>query len=187
MTINRASLTKLTARLLQSRDYSYYVSRPILASPPLWLQIHTHLCAHNFAHSPTCDVSLGSLTLPAPEVGDFMELLPFLRWDILFGVNKSRTHALNQSHTTLVFISLFTVSSLIITNSPLITCPCFLVKLTVCLLQHRTVFEPSTAFHMRLQMLLTAFAATRFIRFLEFVYRLVWKKKQRIWGAGVAQ
>ena len=37
---------------LQSRDTSCYVSRPIPAPPPLWLQKHTDLRAHNFAHSP---------------------------------------------------------------------------------------------------------------------------------------
>jgi hypothetical protein len=39
-----ASLTNLTAILLQSRDCSCYVSRPILAPPPLWLQkqIYAH-------------------------------------------------------------------------------------------------------------------------------------------------
>ena len=30
--------------------------------PPIWLQKHTDLRAHDFAHSPTCDTSLGSLT-----------------------------------------------------------------------------------------------------------------------------
>jgi hypothetical protein len=46
-----ASLTKLTAVLPQSRDYSCYVSRRTLAPPPLRLQKHTDLCAHGFAHS----------------------------------------------------------------------------------------------------------------------------------------
>jgi hypothetical protein len=45
-----ASLTNLTALLPQSRDTSCYVSRPILAPPPLWLQKHTDLRAHYFAH-----------------------------------------------------------------------------------------------------------------------------------------
>ena len=52
MTIFSASLTNLTALLFQSRDCSYYVSRRILALPPLWLQKHTYLRAHEFAHSP---------------------------------------------------------------------------------------------------------------------------------------
>ena len=38
--------------LLQSRDCSCYVSRPILAPPPLWLLKHTYLRAYDFAHSP---------------------------------------------------------------------------------------------------------------------------------------
>jgi hypothetical protein len=45
-----ASLTNLTVRLRQSHDYSCYVSRPILAPPPLWLQKHTDLRARDFAH-----------------------------------------------------------------------------------------------------------------------------------------
>jgi hypothetical protein len=47
-----ASLTNLTALLLWSHDYSYYVSRPIPAPTALWLQKHTDLRAHDFAHSP---------------------------------------------------------------------------------------------------------------------------------------
>jgi len=48
MTTFSASLTDLP----QSRDCSCYVSRPILAPPPLWLQKQTDLRAHDFAHSP---------------------------------------------------------------------------------------------------------------------------------------
>jgi hypothetical protein len=51
MTTFRASLTYLTALLPQSRDSSYYVSRPILSPPSLWLHKHTDLRAHDFAHS----------------------------------------------------------------------------------------------------------------------------------------
>jgi hypothetical protein len=47
-----ASLTNLTPLLSQSRDSSCYVSRTILAPPPLWRQQHTDLRAHDFAHSP---------------------------------------------------------------------------------------------------------------------------------------
>jgi hypothetical protein len=47
-----SSLTKPTALLPQSHDSSSYVSRPILAPPPLWLHKHTDLRAHDFAHSP---------------------------------------------------------------------------------------------------------------------------------------
>ena len=35
-----------------SHDYSCYVSRPILAPPPLWLHKHADLRAHDFAHTP---------------------------------------------------------------------------------------------------------------------------------------
>jgi len=66
-------LTNLTVLLPQSRDCSCYVGRPILASPPLWLHKHTDLRAHDFAHSPTCDISLGPLTFPSPVAGDFVE------------------------------------------------------------------------------------------------------------------
>jgi len=44
-----ASLSNLTAHLPQSRDYSCYVSRLILALPPLRLHNHTDLRAHDFA------------------------------------------------------------------------------------------------------------------------------------------
>jgi hypothetical protein len=70
-----ASLTNLTALLPQSHDFSYYVSSSVLAPPLLGLQKHIDLRAQDFAHSPTCDSSLGSLTLPAPEAGSFMELI----------------------------------------------------------------------------------------------------------------
>jgi hypothetical protein len=46
-----ASLTYLTALLPQSHDSGCYVSRWILATPPLWLQKHTDIRAHDFAHS----------------------------------------------------------------------------------------------------------------------------------------
>jgi len=52
MTTFSASLTNLTALLPQLHDCSRYVSRPILAPQPLWLQKHTDLCARDFAHAP---------------------------------------------------------------------------------------------------------------------------------------
>ena len=52
MTTCSASLTNLTPLLPQSRDCSRYVSRPILAPPPLWLHEHADLRVHDFAHSP---------------------------------------------------------------------------------------------------------------------------------------
>jgi len=72
----RASLTNLAALLPHSHDRSCYVSRPILAPPPFRLQKLTDLHEHDFAHSPTCDISLGWLRVPGPEAGDFVELLP---------------------------------------------------------------------------------------------------------------
>jgi hypothetical protein len=50
MTAFSATLTNGTVRLPQSRGC--YVSRRILAPPPLWLQKHTDLRANDFAHSP---------------------------------------------------------------------------------------------------------------------------------------
>jgi hypothetical protein len=68
-----SSLTKPTALLPQSHDRSCYVIRPILAPPPLRLPKHY---AHTTSRTlPTCDVSLGLLNLPAPESGDFVELI----------------------------------------------------------------------------------------------------------------
>jgi hypothetical protein len=72
VTTSSASLTELTPLLPQSRDCSCYVSRQILAPAPLWLQKHTDLRAHEFAHF---DFSLHSLTLSAPEVWDVVELI----------------------------------------------------------------------------------------------------------------
>jgi hypothetical protein len=77
-----ASLTNLTTLLPQSRVYSCYVSRPILAPPPLWLQKHTDLRAHDFAHSPglwhqpriidftsTLSLRLCGINPPVPSIG----------------------------------------------------------------------------------------------------------------------
>jgi hypothetical protein len=47
-----AWITNLTAFLPQYNDCNLYVSRQTLALPPLWLQKHTNLRAHDFAHSP---------------------------------------------------------------------------------------------------------------------------------------
>jgi hypothetical protein len=65
----------LKVALSQSHVGSCYVSRPILSPPQLWLLKHTDLRAHYFAHFPNL-ISLGSLTLPAPEAGDFVKLIP---------------------------------------------------------------------------------------------------------------
>jgi hypothetical protein len=80
----QARLTNLSVLLLQSCDCSYYVSRRILASPPPPTPgsdsrntlIYARMTWRTF---PTCEVSLGSLTLPASEAGDFVELLLILR------------------------------------------------------------------------------------------------------------
>jgi hypothetical protein len=78
-----ASLTNFTAPLSESHDCSCCVSRPILAYPPLRL-IYAQT---NSRILPICDVSLGSLSLPAqkletlcnkscytPQYGKFMAL-----------------------------------------------------------------------------------------------------------------
>jgi hypothetical protein len=52
MTAFSASVTKLTTLLSQSRDCSCYVSRRVLAPPPLWLLEHNYIRAHDLAHSP---------------------------------------------------------------------------------------------------------------------------------------
>jgi hypothetical protein len=60
-------LTNLTPLLPQSHDCNCYVIRPILAPPTLY-----DLRAHDFAQ--TCNISLVSQALLAPEAGDFVEL-----------------------------------------------------------------------------------------------------------------
>ena len=50
-----ASLTNLAALLPQSHDCSWYVSRPIPAPPPRWLQKQSDLRAHEFAHTPNSE------------------------------------------------------------------------------------------------------------------------------------
>ena len=73
----------LTSLLPQSHDCRCYVSRRILACPLLWLQEHTDLRAHYFAHCSYLWHQLGSLTVPSPEAGDLVELIvlyTFLHW-----------------------------------------------------------------------------------------------------------
>jgi len=75
MTTFSASFTNLRVLLLQSRDSSYYASRRILTSVRSDCKnalIYAHTVSHN---PPTFDTSLGLLTLPAPEPGDFVELI----------------------------------------------------------------------------------------------------------------
>jgi len=70
-----ARLANLVAFLPQSHDRSHQVSRRILAPPPVCRNtlIYAHTTLRTFL---TCDISLGSLTLPAPEAGDIEELIP---------------------------------------------------------------------------------------------------------------
>jgi hypothetical protein len=79
MTTYSASHINVTALLPQSRDWCRYMNRRILAFPPLWLQKHTDIHAHDFAHSPHLDISLDSLTLSALQTEDFVELLLLYR------------------------------------------------------------------------------------------------------------
>ena len=51
MTTFSASHKNRTVLLPQWCDCSCYVSRPILAPQPFWLQKHTELCTHDFVHS----------------------------------------------------------------------------------------------------------------------------------------
>ena len=74
MTTFSGRLTHFTGLLRQSHDYRYYESRKILAPPPLRLPKHADLGAYDFAKFAPCDISLGSLRIPAPEAGDFVEL-----------------------------------------------------------------------------------------------------------------
>jgi hypothetical protein len=71
----RQPSARVSQILPQSRDCSCYVSRPILAPPPLWLQIHTDLCAHDFAHSPDLWHQPRLRSVTAPKDGDFVELI----------------------------------------------------------------------------------------------------------------
>jgi len=65
-----ASLTNLTALLPQSHDYGCYIKKRILAPPRLCS--NTLVYAHTTSRTlPNCDVSLGSLKLPAAETGGF--------------------------------------------------------------------------------------------------------------------
>lgn len=52
MTPFSTRLMNLTALLSQSRDYSCYVSTPVLGPPPFWLQKHDDLRVNDFAHCP---------------------------------------------------------------------------------------------------------------------------------------
>ena len=51
MTTSSTSLVNLTTLLPQSHDCSCYVSRPVLAPSPLWLQKDCDLRVEDFAHS----------------------------------------------------------------------------------------------------------------------------------------
>ena len=66
-------LTKRTAAPHQSHEYAYYVSRPILAHPRLWLFKNIDQRANTSRYLPN-HICLVSLTFPALELGDFVEL-----------------------------------------------------------------------------------------------------------------
>ena len=75
MNIVIAILTKPAALLLQELNCSYYLSRLILATPPLWLHKHADLRAYDFAELLICDTSLWSLKTTSPEPGNFVKLM----------------------------------------------------------------------------------------------------------------
>jgi hypothetical protein len=75
MTTFSASSTNVMAFLPQSRYYTCYVSRRILATPPQDCRNPPMYAQTNSCTLLTHDISLGSLTLPAPETGDFVELI----------------------------------------------------------------------------------------------------------------
>jgi len=97
-TLRSCTLTHITAA-------ATYVSRRLLALSPLWLQKHTDLRAHNFAHAlSTRDVSLGTLTLPAPEAGDLVELILLY---IFYFVFSSEQHSINMRYRSILNPNLF--------------------------------------------------------------------------------
>jgi hypothetical protein len=61
--------------LSQSRDCSCYVSRQHWHLHRSDCKTHWPTCTRLRALCRTCDISLDSLTLPAPEAGDFVELI----------------------------------------------------------------------------------------------------------------
>lgn len=73
LTTYSASLTNRTVLSFQWHDCNYYVSRQIMASSPL-ITVDPLIKAHTTLRTlPSCDISWGSLTLPAHEAGDFVE------------------------------------------------------------------------------------------------------------------
>jgi hypothetical protein len=85
MKIFIASLTNLTTVLPQSRDFS---CTALIAEAP----IQAHTTARNL---PTCNINLGSLTLPAAETGDFVELI------LLFGIS-AKVAKLREKYSDIV-------------------------------------------------------------------------------------
>lgn len=86
-----AGLINLTALLPQSCGYSCYVSRPILATPPPWLQKHTGLRAYEFARTPELRHQ------PAPEAEDIVKLLRWLWKDGEWCLQVTATYS-NQAY-----------------------------------------------------------------------------------------
>ena len=70
-----ASPTKLSVLLLQSYYCCYCASRRILAHPPLWMQKHTDLTAHDFEHFPELWHQSRLLKVPVSEAGDVVEII----------------------------------------------------------------------------------------------------------------
>jgi hypothetical protein len=94
------SLTNLNALLSQSHNCSCYVSRPILASPPLWLQKHTDL---HVQFSQTLQPSYLSHILQMlckqTNTGTSTTLTAETRWSTCTSLTNL-TALLTQSHIT---------------------------------------------------------------------------------------
>ena len=103
----RAILTKCTGLLYQRNDYSCYVSRTILAPPPLWLQKHIALRSQNFTHYQELIHKRRFANLTAPVAGDFEELLLLHKTaDIRFACHLS-----SINHTAAVLNATMCVSA----------------------------------------------------------------------------
>jgi hypothetical protein len=102
MTTFSASLINLTTLLPQSRDISIYASRQKLKPrTPMIAQTRRSTRTRLHAPPPTSDISLGSLTLPAPEAGDFVKLiLQYIKQALGFkGLLQSRWRKITNTLT----------------------------------------------------------------------------------------
>ena len=102
MTSFSVSLKKLTDLLPQSRDSSYYVSRLILAPLQLSLQKHIDITHKTSRTLPICDISVGSLTLPALEAGEFVELILLYMYKRVINIMRVSTHNVQMVYKTYV-------------------------------------------------------------------------------------